>query len=169
MKTYCIREATGDDALAIHELTIDGISHWATEIYESLKPWVEATCSPEALAKKICSADYTYFVYIDDNDKIVGTAYLNTKDKYMGGLYCSIKGKGMGTSLMNKVFETAFNHELDYVACEIYENNIPSISLMTKLGAVKHKSNPFDGVVYDEYHFSADTYTLRLSNTLMSV
>jgi RimJ/RimL family protein N-acetyltransferase len=169
MKTYCIREATGDDAKAIHELTIDGIGQWASDIYESLKPWVEATCSPEALATKISSSDYTYFVYVDGNDNVVGTVYLNTKDKYMGGLYCGIKGKGMGTALMNRVFETAFNHELDHVACEIYENNIPSISLMTKLGAVKYQSNPFEGVVYDEYHFSAETYTLRISQTLMHV
>lgn len=168
METYCIREATSTDATAIHALTIDGISHWASDIYESLKPWVEATCSPEALAKKISSPDYTYFVSSDENGTIVGTAYLNTTDKYMGGLYCGIKGKGIGTSLMNQVFAKAAAHELDYVACEIYENNIPSISLMTKLGAVKYKSNPFDGVVYDEYHFSADAYTSRLSKSLIN-
>lgn len=168
METYCIREATSEDAIAIHGLTIDGIGHWAADIYESLKPWVEATCSPEALAKKISSKDYTYFVSSDANGNIVGTAYLNTTDKYMGGLYCDIKGQGIGTALMNRVFETASAHELDHVACEIYENNIPSISLMTKLGAVKHKSNPFDGVVYDEYRFSAETYTLRLSKSLVN-
>lgn len=169
METYCIREATSDDAFAIHGLTIDGINHWAAEIYESLKPWVEATCSPEALAQKISSPDYTYFVSSDENGKIVATAYLNTTDKYMGGLYCDIKGQGIGTALMNRVFETASAHELDHVACEIYENNIPSISLMTKLGAVKYQSNPFEGVVYDEYRFSADSYNLYLSKSPVSV
>lgn len=162
METYCIREAVAADAPAIHELTIDGINSWAPDIYESLKPWVEATCSTEALAKKIAGNDYTYFVCVDGDEKVIGTAYLNVGACHMGGLYCGIKGRGMGTALMHKVFEVASFYGLDHVACEIYEHNVPSISLMTKLGAVKYKSNPFDDVVYDEYHFSADVYNAYL-------
>lgn len=163
METYCIREATCDDAQAIHTLTIDGINHWATDIYDSLKPWVEATCSAPALAKKIASPDYVYYVSVDNNGVINGTSYVNIKDNYFGGLYCGVKGKGMGTALLNKVFETASENSLPYLACEIYEHNIPSISLMTKLGAVWHQSNPFENVVYDEYRFSRETYASKVS------
>ena len=157
MNNYCIKPATAEHVSDIHRLTLEGILIWGSDITENIKPWVD-TLTEASFLEKIQSDDYEFFVAEDDAGKVIGTINMNTATRHMSGLYCDVRGMGLGTALLNRTFEVASDYGFEDFECEIREENIPSISLMTKYGAEKTGANPIAGVNYVIYTFPQSAF-----------
>lgn len=150
---YELRFATIADLASIQKLTVDGIQIWGWDIYDSLKPWAEICCSLAELEKKILSPENKCWVAVDNAGIVIGCVFLNVVERHMSGLYCSVRGQGIGSALLVKTLEFSSDAGFDHMSCEIYENNVASISLMKKYGAEKVSEDNFEGTVYERYNF----------------
>lgn len=150
-----IRPATLNDAETLQSLILNGISTWGKGIEENLKPWVDVVGSTEYIENNIKNPDYLIFM-AEHEGKVVGTIALNLDYgdiPHMCGLYCDTKGKGIGTKLLKYSME--LSRELGYkqMKCEIYDGNLPSITLMKKYGGYHAGTHTVENIDYYEYTF----------------
>lgn len=155
MLNFLIRPALTSDVTTILDLTIDGIGVWGSHINSNLKPWLDEISCPEYVESRINHPNHHIFM-AELNGNVVGTVYLNTENEkvaHMGGLYCSLKKSGLGTTLLHYVIDKASEYGYKYMDCAIYENNIASISLMEKYGAIHTDTEVYGDVNYRTYQF----------------
>lgn len=155
---FLIRKATVSDAQCILELTIDGINTWGSEILPNLKPWLDMVSSINDMRTRLSNPENNFYV-AEHEGSIVGTIYLTTdasETAHMGGLYCSLKKCGLGTTLLRHAMDEAISLGCSLMKCEIYEGNVPSISLMKKYGATYSLDEYWAGVRYLTYQFELE-------------
>lgn len=153
---FSIRPAVPNDIPDILKLTYSGIHIWGEDIVDKLKTYhLDVTCSYADMTARFNDRNNLFFVAELDG-KTVGTVYVNIENgetAHMGGLYCSIRGGGLGTTLLRHAMDQASNAGSHQMECTIYENNIPSISLMKKYGANYCAEEVWDDVRYVSYRF----------------
>jgi len=158
MHNFTIRPALLSDVPAILDLTVDGIRVWGSHISSNLKPWLDEVCCSTYISSKI-NNPYHHIYIAENNGAIVGTVYLNRDNgeiAHMGGLYCSLKRSGLGTVLLQHAMNEAISHGYALMECAIYENNVASISLMSKYGAIHTDTEIYDGIKYKTYQFALE-------------
>lgn len=156
MFNFSIRPATQADVTSILALTIDGIQVWGSHLTRNIQPWLDETCNVNHIASKLSKPHHAIFVAVADG-KTVGTISLDTANdssSHMGGLYCSLKKRGIGTALLQHVMDASLDLGYDTMECEIYENNVASLSLMKKHGAEYDHTESCAGVNYLTYKFN---------------
>lgn len=158
MHNFTIRPAGLSDIPHILALTVNGIGIWGSHINSNLKPWLDEICCSSYIEKKILNPRHHIFM-AEKDDVVVGTVYLNTENQqvaHMGGLYCALRKSGLGTTLLQYVMEEACHRGYGAMECAIYENNVPSISLMKKYGAFHTDTETYDGINYLTYRFDLE-------------
>lgn len=152
--TIDIRPAALFDAPALKKLITSGISIWGEGIETNLKPWVEVISTIDYIENNIKNPEYLIFM-AEVNDAIVGTISLDLSHgtPHMCGLYCDTRGKGIGTALLKYSMDLTVSLGHPAMKCEIYEHNVPSITLMKKYGARHTKTNRVADIDYHEYTF----------------
>jgi ribosomal protein S18 acetylase RimI-like enzyme len=155
MLNFTIRPALTSDIDDILSLTSEGIDIWGNHIKPNLKPWLDEISCPSYVQDKLADPHHHIFMAELEN-QVVGTVYLNTSDgniAHMGGLYCSLRKSGLGTILLNHVIQESIIRGYTAMDCDIYENNVASISLMEKYGAKHYATAQYGGVNYLNYVF----------------
>jgi len=137
-----IREATEDDNCALNEL------QKKCPMGTSLVLGVDS--SPDYFARSRPFKDWHVFVAVENN-AIIGSAAFAVSDTYVEGRKVKAayeygfivdpfhRRKGIGETLQRHIEQIALENDVDLLHLDIIEDNIPSISLFSKMGFEKVK------------------------------
>lgn len=149
--TYTIKPAVRGQEHETLQLIQEGTKSWAKGIYEAVRPWFDETYTLITIIEKINHSEI--FVAVE-NQKIIGTITLtetNPEQGHLSSLSCKVKGKGIGSSLFSYTMEEARKRNYAHLTMAVYESNIPSISLIEKLGGTVADVEVYDNITYINY------------------
>jgi RimJ/RimL family protein N-acetyltransferase len=157
--SYVIKYACADDIPSIISLMDGGIRQWSGEAFRKVEVWHRMACTVEAVTSKLRVCGEGFLVAYNADSSIIGTIFvepITEKLCHSGGLYLSKEeqGRGLGTLLLQEAIAYASRNNYEEMDCEIYEHNVPSLSLVRKLGAELTYSKTFDSIVYQRYVFN---------------